>query len=237
MDLDLEEQEQLAKFKAFWQDYGKWISIGVAIAVLGFLIYWGFEQYKLKQSLNASQQYEMLLEQFSKNDLPAVLSSSKNLQKEYSGTAYAGMAGLLAANLAYSVSDKDAAIEQLQWVVNSASSDSFKSIAKLRLVSIWIDIKTSESLAQADKLLSTSFAKGFEALQLESRGDWYWAQDKVAEAKKSYLAAWNSSTEERLKASSAKEIDPAIKKLQQQNPTPDQRLLKVKIDSLGGFND
>ena len=74
-------------------------------------------------------------------------------------------------------------------------------------------------------------------MQLESRGDWYWAQDKVAEAKKSYLAAWNSSTEERLKASGAKEIDPAIKKLQQQNPTPDQRLLKVKIDSLGGFND
>ena len=237
MDLDLEEQEQLAKFKAFWQDYGRWIAIGVALAVVAYAIYWGYGQYKIKQSLQASQQYEILIEQFSKNDLPAVLETSKKIHKDYSSTAYAGMAKLLAANLAYSVNDKEAAIEQLQGVVNSSSSESFQSIAKLRLVSIWLDMNTPDSLAQADKVLNTSFAKGFEALQLEGRGDRYWAQDKLAEAKKSYLAAWNFITEERLKASGAKELDPSVKKLQQQNPSPDQRLLKVKIDSLGGFND
>ena len=237
MDLDLEEQEQLAKFKAFWQDYGRWIAIGLAISILAYGVYWGFEQYKLKQSLQASQQYELLLEQFAKNDLPAVLETSKKIDKEYSSTAYAGMAKLLAANLAYSVNDKEAAVAQLQGVVSSSSSESFQSIAKLRLVAIWLDMNTPESLAQADKILNTSFAKGFEALQLESRGDWYWAQDKVAEAKKSYLAALNFVTEERLKASGAKDLDPAVKKMQQQNPSADQRLLKVKIDSLGGFND
>jgi predicted negative regulator of RcsB-dependent stress response len=72
-------------------------------------------------------------------------------------------------------------------------------------------------------------------LQLEKRGDWYWAQDKTVDAKKSYMAAWNILAEERNKAGDKKELDPALKKLQQQNPGPDQTLLKVKIDSLGGF--
>jgi predicted negative regulator of RcsB-dependent stress response len=237
MDLDLEEQEQLATFKAFWQDYGRWIALGVAIAVIGFGMYWGYDQYKAKQSLQASEQYEALLEQFAKNDLPAVQASAKKIQQDYAGTAYAGMAGLLSANLAYAVNDKDAAIAQLQWVAQSAESESFQSIAKLRLVAIWLDINTPESLAQADKMLSSPFAKGFEARQLESRGDWYWAQDKTLEAKKSYLTAWNTATEERLKASGAKEVDAALKKLQQQNPAADLRLLKVKIDSLGGFDE
>ena len=235
MDLDLEEQEQLAKLKAFWQDYGRWLAIGVAIALLGFAMYWGFQKYQAKQALVASNTYEILLQQLTKNDLPAVLGTAKKIQSDYSGTAYAGMAGLLAANLAYSVSDKDAAISQLQWVANSSKSDSFVTIAKLRLSLIYIDQKTPESFALADKLLSGKVASGFEALQLERRGDWFWAQDKTLDAKKSYIAAWNALADERLKTSGVKELDPALKKLQQQNPGPDQRLLKVKIDSLGGF--
>ncbi len=235
MDLDLEEQEQLAKLKGFWQDYGRWLLIGIAIAVIGSLGYWGFKTYQTKQALAASQHYEVLLEQTDKNDLPGVLSTAKKIQQEYGKTAYAGMAGLLASNLAYSVNDKEATIEQLKWVANSASSESFQSIAKLRLSSLYIDQKTPEGLSQADQLLNSKMAFGFEALKLERRGDWYWAQDKTAEAKKSYIAAWNVLSDERMKAPDAKEIDPALKKLQQQNPGPDQRLLKVKIDSLGGF--
>jgi len=235
MDLDLEEQEQFAKLKAFWQDYGRWIMIGVAIAVIGFAIYWGYQSYQKSQAVAASKQYEVLLEQTAKNDLPGSLATTKKIQQEYGKTAYAGMAGLLAANLAYSVKDQEATIEQLKWVANSASSDSFQSIAKLRLSNIYIDQKTPEGFSQADQLLNSKMAVGFEALKLERRGDWYWAQDKTEDAKKSYIAAWNVLSDERTKGTGVKEIDPALKKLQQQNPGPDQRLLKVKIDSLGGF--
>jgi len=98
-----------------------------------------------------------------------------------------------------------------------------------------IDQKTPEGLAQADTLLNSKVAIGFEALKFEKRGDWYWAQDKTDDAKKSYIAAWNILAEERNKGADKKELDPALKKLQEQNPGPDQTLLKVKIDSLGGF--
>jgi len=235
MDLDLEEQEQLAKLKAFWQDYGRWLLIGLAIAVIGSATYWGYQTYQTKQALAASKQYEVLLEQTAKNDLPGVLITSKKIQQDYGNTAYAGLAGILAANLAYSVNDQEATLQQLKWVANSASSNSIQTIAKLRLSSLYIDQKTPEGLSQADQLLNSKMAVGFEALKLERRGDWYWAQDKTEDAKKSYIAAWNVLSDERMKATGLKEIDPALKKLQQQNPGPDQRLLKVKIDSLGGF--
>jgi hypothetical protein len=235
MELDLEEQEQVANLKAFWQDYGRWISIGLLIAIVGYGCYWAYSWYQSNQSLKAGFVYEQLVQDLLKNNLPEVLAKSKNIQDQYPKTAYAGMAGLMASNLAYSVADKDSAIQQLEWVALHAKSEGFQSIAKLRLVTILLDQKTPESFAKADKLLNGSMAVGFVALQMERRGDWYWAQDKTEEAKKSYLQAWNVLSEERLKATGSKEIDPMLKKLQQQNPASDQRLLKVKIESLGGF--
>ena len=235
MELDLEEQEQVANLKAFWQDYGRWIFIGIVIAIIGFGFYWTYGWYQSNQSLKAELVYEQLIEDLQKNNLPEVLSKSKNIQDQYPKTAYAAMAGLMASNLAYTVADKDNAIQQLEWVVAHAKSDSFQAIAKMRFVTILMDQKTPESLAKADRLLSESIAVGFVALQMERRGDWYWAQDKTDEAKKSYLQAWNTLSEERVKATGSKDIDPMLKKLQQQNPAPDQRLLKVKIESLGGF--
>jgi len=58
--------------------------------------------------------------------------------------------------------------------------------------------------------------QGFEALWLERRGDWYLIQKKNAEAKVSYQEAWK-------KLDQAKEF-----------PEEARRLLKVKLDAVGG---
>jgi predicted negative regulator of RcsB-dependent stress response len=235
MDLDLEEQEQLANLKAFWQDYGRWLAIGVIIALIGSAIYWFYRHQQESHALDASKQYEQLLTQLEKNNLPEVLAQTQKLQADYAGTAYAAMAGLLAANLANSVNDKDAALTQLDWVTNHAKSDAFAALAKLRLVTLLIDQNKPESFDKADKLLNTKAVAGFEALQQEKRGDWYWAQNQTAEAKKAYLEAWKLLADVQFKASGLKEMDANFMLSQQQNPGPDQRLLKAKIDSLGGF--
>ena len=57
---------------------------------------------------------------------------------------------------------------------------------------------------------------GFEALWLERRGDWYLAQKNTAQAKVSYQDAWK-------KLDQAKEF-----------PEEARRLLKVKLDAVGG---
>jgi predicted negative regulator of RcsB-dependent stress response len=235
MDLDLEEQEQLANLKAFWQDYGRWLAVGVLIACIGYGIYWMFQRHSINQSLKASQQYEVILADLAKNNLPEVLSKTQKLQQDFPKTAYAGMAGLLTANLANSVNDKETASTQLQWVSEHSSSDNFATIAKLRLVTLLIDQNTPEAFSKADVLLQKKAAVGFEALQLERRGDWFWAQNQTEEARKSYLDSWKILSEIQLKASGQKELTPDALKFQQQNPANEQRLLKLKIESLGGF--
>jgi predicted negative regulator of RcsB-dependent stress response len=194
-----------------------------------------YQRYQTNQSLEASKRYEMVLLELGKNNLPEVLKKTQALQSDYPKTAYAGMAGLLAAKLANSLNDRESALQQLEWVFNHSKSESFATIAKLRLVTLLIDQNTPESFAKADTLLQTKAPIGFEALQLERRGDWYWAQNKAEEAKKAYLESWKLLSEEQMKATGQKEIDGELAKFQQQNPGTDQRLLKVKIDSLGGF--
>ena len=58
--------------------------------------------------------------------------------------------------------------------------------------------------------------QGFEALWLERRGDWYLAQKNMDDARKSYEAAWKQLND-------VKEF-----------PEEARRLLKVKLDAVGG---
>ena len=89
-------------------------------------------------------------------------------------------------------------------------------MAKLRLVSQLIEQGGDQNFANADQILKEKPIQGFEALWLERRGDWYLVQKKNAEAKASYQEAWK-------KLDQAKEL-----------PEEARRLLKVKLDAVGG---
>ena len=65
--------------------------------------------------------------------------------------------------------------------------------------------------------------------------DWLYVQDKNPEAKKHYIQAWDVMALQRAKQAGLKEVDPMMKDLERRNPAENQRLLKAKIDSLGGF--
>jgi hypothetical protein len=60
-------------------------------------------------------------------------------------------------------------------------------------------------------------------------------QNKPDEAKKLYLQAWELIDTQKAKQSGMKELDPMAKEFEKRNPGEGQRLLKIKIDSLGGF--
>ena len=79
-----------------------------------------------------------------------------------------------------------------------------------------IEQGTAQDLAEADAILKEKPVAGFEALWLERRGDWYLAQKNIPEARKSYEAAW-------VQLKQAKEF-----------PEEARRLLKVKLDAVGG---
>ena len=61
MAYDLEEQEQLDEFKAWWKLHGQKVVTLVTVVVVGYLGYQGWHYYQNQQSLKASTQYESLI--------------------------------------------------------------------------------------------------------------------------------------------------------------------------------
>ena len=127
------------------------------------------------------------------------------------------MSSLIAARIAADAGDSAKALDYLRWAAKNASNDGYLALAKLRLVSQLIEQGTDKDFAEADQILKDKPVPGFEALWLERRGDWYLAQKKNAEAKTSYQDAW-------------KQLDQA-----KEFPEEARRLLKVKLDAVGGI--
>ena len=107
-------------------------------------------------------------------------------------------------------------MDYLRWASKNSSDQGYLALAKLRLAAQLIEEGSEKDLAEADAILKDKPVSGFEALWLERRGDWYLAQKNTSDARKSYEAAWK-------KLNDAKEF-----------PEEARRLLKVKLDAVGG---
>ena len=217
MPLDLEEQEQLDQLKAFWQKYRNLITGVVTAALFAYATYSGYQWWRNSQALEASKLYETMVGAIAKGDKDQTLRAADDLQKDYARTPYAPMSSLIAARIAADAGDNAKALDYLRWVAKNASNDGYLALAKLRLVSQLIEQGSEKDFAEADQILKDKPVAGFEALWLERRGDWYLAQKKNAEAKASYQDAWKALDQ-------AKEF-----------PEEARRLLKVKLDAVGGI--
>ena len=216
MPLDLEEQEQLDQLKAFWQKYRNLITGVLTAALFAYAAYSGYQWWRNSQAAQASQLYDTMIVAISKSDKDQSLRAADDLQKQFGRTPYASMASLVAAKITSDAGDAPKAIEYLRWTAKNASNAGYEALGKLRLVSQLIEQGAEKDFAEADAILKDKPINGFEALWLERRGDWYLAQKNTAQAKVSYQDAWK-------KLDQAKEF-----------PEEARRLLKVKLDAVGG---
>ena len=216
MPLDLEEQEQLDQFKAFWQKYRNLITGVLTVALFAYAAYSGYQWWRNSQALEASKLYETMVGAIAKGDKEQTLRATDDLQKDFGRTPYAAMSSLIAARIASDAGDSAKALEYLRWAAKNASNDGYLALAKLRLVTQLIEQGGEKDFAEADQILNEKPIAGFEPLWLERRGDWYLAQKKNEQAKASYQEAWK-------KLSQSKEF-----------PEEARRLLKVKLDAVGG---
>lgn len=217
MPLDLEEQEQLDSFKAFWEKYRSLI-LGVVTAVLFiFAAYNGWQWWKNSQATDAGKLYETMMSSIEKGNADQGIRAAEDLQKQFAGTSYAPMASLIAAKLAADTGDAAKSQAFLRWVAEKAANDGYKALGKLRLATALMDEGSPKSLAEADSILKGKPTPGFEPLWLERRGDWYLVQQKNAEARASYLQAWK------------------LLEKSKEFPQEARSLLKVKLDAVGGI--
>jgi len=208
MAYDLEEQEQIANFKAFWDRFGNLISWVLIIALGSYAAYNYWNSHKGKQAAEASVLYSQLTDNMQAGDNAKVQRIAGDIEKQFGGTAYGQMAALSAAKAAFDANDLKTAKAQLQWAIDNGN-DEYKSVARLRLSGVLLDEKAYD---QALALLNGEFLPQFAGEVADRKGDVLSAQNKLPEARAAYQAA--------------------LDKMDKNNPG--RQLVQIKLDAIGG---
>jgi len=206
---DLEEQEKIDDLKAWWQQYGSTITVGIVLACIVIGSVQGWRWWAGRRSADASVLYQAVSDGVRKSDPAKVKDAMAQLTDKFAGTAYAPRAALLYAKLLFDAGDQAGAKAQLSWVVDHADEDELKAIARYRLAETLLDDK------QYDEALRTLDAKrpaSFNGLYADLRGDALAAAGRAADARVAY--------EEALAA-----LDPK---------SPYRAYVQVKLDAAGG---
>ena len=208
MAYDLEEQEQIATLKAWWEKYGNltsWVLIAGLAAYSGWQ---GWNYYQRNQAGAASALYDELQNAVQAKDNAKVLRAAGDMESKFGSTIYAPMAALVAAKSSFEANDLKSAKAQLQWAAEHGS-DEFKALAKIRLAGVLLDEKAYD---EALKALAGDVPSQFAGAIADRKGDILAAQNKLAEARAAYQAA----------------LDATDKK------NPGRQLIQLKFEAIGG---
>ena len=186
MALDLEEQEQLAELKTWWQQHGRFIVTVVVAAALAFAGWQGWRAYQASQTAAAGALFDALAKGAQAGDAKAVRDAGGSLIEGYPGTLYASMGALTAARFHFDRGDLKSAKAQLQWVVEQSGAEDFRDIARLRLAAVLLDEKAYD---EALRLLEAAHASAYDAHYAALKGDVLVAKSQTEEARAAYKLA------------------------------------------------
>lgn len=185
-DLNLDEQEQLAALKAWWQERGGLVVLVLTAIALGFAGWQGWHWYERRQAAHAGALYETLLHAVQGDDARAVHLAGGRLIEKYPSTLYASMGALVSARFDFDHGELKDSEAQLRWAAAHSGSKAFRNIARLRLAAVLLDRKDYKAaLAELDHAHAPAFAAQYAAL----KGDVLVAMKRTAAAKAAYRLA------------------------------------------------
>lgn len=188
VDYIRDEEEQVERIKAWWQENGTAAVITVVLAVAALIGWRQWQGHQGEQAAQASAQYQLMVEALSANPMDAAVINDKAdlLIEDYSGSTYADYARLAKASLAVQDADYDKAAGFLQPVADNGATDALSYTARLRLARVFLQQQAWE---KADAQLSKSFPPAFNGMALELRGDLAKAQGDAEQARDFYTQA------------------------------------------------
>lgn len=190
MAYDLEEQEQIATLKAWWERYGNAISTIVLAAAVAIAGYNGWQWFQKNRAAEAAGVYEELERAVASRNIAHTRDLSGIILDKFGSTAYAQMAALLSAKVNLEGGDAKTAKAQLQWTIDHAKDGEYRALGRLRLAGILLD---EGGYAEATKLVAANVAADlsapFQAAFGDRRGDIDVAENRLDDAKREYRAA------------------------------------------------
>ncbi len=195
MAYNLQEQEQIDELRAFWTRWGTLILAALTLALLSYAGYKGWDLYQWRQAQAASSHYGQVLEAIDRKDVATIKSRSQDLMKSYPSTAFAQMAGLVAARGLLDGGDRAGATESLRWVADNGRNAEFRLLARLRLSALQLDDKAWDAaLASLSSPDLESASADLKAEFADRRADILFASGKPQEARAEYDRALSLAT-------------------------------------------
>lgn len=184
--LDLEEQEQLAELKHFWNTYGNLIS-WVLIAVLGAYAAWnGWQYWQRHQATQAAALYDEVERSVASRDAQRMQRSLSDMQERFASSMQAQQASQLVAKALAEQGKTTEAKAAWGWLVQKATDPAYADVARLRLASQAMQDKQYDQALEQLKGVS----EAMQGLASDMQGDVLQLQGKQAEAVVAYQKAW-----------------------------------------------
>ena len=185
MAFDLQEQEQIAQLKAWWNDWGKSIAAAAVVVLVGWGAWQGYNAWQENKSAEAADLFSQVQKGMT-GDASKVRATADKMKQEYPGSAYTARGVLLAAKASALGGDLKSAQANLQWAVDHATEAEVRDAARLRLAAVLLDQKAYDD---AVKALSGRESEGNAGLFAEARGDVFAAKGDSKGARDAYKEA------------------------------------------------
>lgn len=191
-ELKLAEDDDLARAKIFWNEWGKPILVAVILGLggIGGFNYW--QNYQLKNSQEASVLYEQVL---NSDSMELAKADFEMLKNHFSSLTYSQLAAFYVAKLLIDEGRIDEAAIELEWVLEQAKDEKIQHIARLRLVAVML------STGQFDEAISIIKGSGmgvFDSRYQELLGDAYMLRNQEGDralAREAYQTSLNANSD------------------------------------------
>lgn len=179
-----EEQQEEAIKKAIKENW-KVVVFGACIG-LGAVFGWRqYDAYQIEYRSEQSSAYAAIVEKIGQDE-GELAQSVKDYIDKYDNPSYGVLLAFYAAKDAVENQQYDKAIEQLIFAAENAQNDNIKAISLIRLARISIQLQQYD---QALGYLNTELPESYKAQISELKGDVYYAQNQLDEARMAYQAA------------------------------------------------
>ncbi len=180
------EEQQVEALKAWWDENGRAVLLGVGLGILIIAAYNFWQNRKEANAVEASDLYSQSVEALRAGDTAKAQELADELSDEHGSSLYAAYAKMTAARAAIEGGDLDAAATHLQWAAKNADLEDVKVIAQMRLARVNAERGDVEAGLKA---LPKSVNEAFKGMVEEVRGDLQLLSGDAEAARAAYEAA------------------------------------------------
>lgn len=180
----LDEEEQLARMKSWWDENGTFLVVAVVVMVAGIVGYSWYGSHSTEQNQAGTRLLQEYTEAAPGSEERA--ASLAAIEDGYSGSAVHVLTLFDQAGTAVEEGNFDAANAALGKIVDEGADDLLVDLARLRQARVLMQLDLKD---QALSVLAAVRNEGYRTLAMEIKGDVLAASGDLAGAHESYEAA------------------------------------------------